>query len=105
MHSILVIIRETSQCKQMRANEGCAIRQKNTQNISLGDAQQLCHLNTLTDIIRWLVTSIRRYVNTLGYRLLTSTTNTHLEGSEMLRYQYCVGCTGYHRANTTSTPT
>ena len=59
----------------MRVNEGCAVRQ-NTQNKLLWNAQHLCNLNTLTDKIRWLVTSIRRYANTLGYRLMTSTT-TH----------------------------
>ena len=44
-------------------------------------AQHLCHLNTLLDTIRLLVTSTGRYVNICYYRLLVSTTNVHRKGS------------------------
>ena len=57
--------------KQWTVNAGCAIRQKNTYNILLHDAQLLHHLNTLIDTITRLATSIGRYVNIWGYRLPT----------------------------------
>jgi len=54
---------------------------KEHQNILLQDAQHLRHLNTLTDAIRWPVTSTGRYVNIWGYRLLTGTVNIYRTGS------------------------
>jgi hypothetical protein len=45
-----------------------------------------------------------QYVNIWGYRLLTSTMNMYLKGSQIQHYHYYVGHTGYHRLNT-SKPT
>jgi len=64
----------------MTVNAKCAIRQKNTLNILLQDAQHLHHLNTPIDTIRWLVIANGQYVNIWGYRLQINTMNIHLKG-------------------------
>jgi hypothetical protein len=48
-------------------NSKCATRHNTTQNVILRDAQHVRHLNTLTDTIRWLITSTGRYANMWGY--------------------------------------
>ena len=65
----------------MKQPTDSAIKQKNTSNIFLRYAQHLHYLNTLIDIITWLVTSVGRYVHVWGYRLLTGTRYIYLKES------------------------
>ena len=81
MHSIGFVITGTSWSNELIVNAGCAIRQKNTQNILLHDAQHLRHPYALIDTITLLFISSGRYVNFWGYRLLTGTKNIYLKES------------------------